>query len=63
MTVFSATAASINNLGPRLNQTGLATIYASLTDFQIWFSSFAMLLGRLEFYTLLIIFTAAFWRK
>lgn len=63
MTAFSAAVASINNLGPGLNQIGPATTYASLTDFQIWVCSFAMLLGRLEFYTLLIVFTIAFWRK
>lgn len=63
MTAFSAAVACINNLGPGLNQIGPATTYASLTDFQIWLCSFAMLLGRLEFYTLLIVFTVAFWRK
>ncbi|MCO6427014.1 TrkH family potassium uptake protein [Nitrosomonas communis] len=63
ITAFSATVACINNLGPGLNQIGPATTYASLTDFQIWICSFAMLLGRLEFYTLLIVFTIAFWRK
>lgn len=63
ITAFSAVVASINNLGPGLNQIGPATTYASLTDFQIWLCSFAMLLGRLELYTLLIVFTAAFWRK
>lgn len=63
MTAFSAAVASINNLGPGLNQIGPATTYASLSDFQIWICSFSMLLGRLEFYTLLIVFTAAFWRK
>lgn len=63
MTAFSAAVASINNLGPGLNQIGPATTYASLTDFQIWMCSLAMLLGRLEFYTFLIVFTAVFWRK
>lgn len=63
ITAFSAAVASINNLGPGLNQIGPATTYASLSDFQIWICSFSMLLGRLEFYTLLIVFTAAFWRK
>jgi len=63
MTAFSAAVASFNNLGPGLNQIGPATTYASLSDFQIWICSFSMLLGRLEFYTLLIVFTAAFWRK
>jgi trk system potassium uptake protein TrkH len=34
-----------------------------LTDFQIWVLSFTMLVGRLELFTLLILFTPAFWRK
>lgn len=63
MTAFSAAIACLNNLGPGLGEIGPATTYASLNDFQIWLCSFAMLLGRLEFYTLIIVFTAAFWRK
>ncbi|MDH5479416.1 MAG: TrkH family potassium uptake protein [Nitrosomonas sp.] len=63
ITAFSAAVACINNLGPGLGQVGPATTYASLTDFQTWVCSFAMLLGRLEFFTLLIVFTPAFWRK
>lgn len=63
ITSFSAAAACINNLGPGLGDIGPATTYASLTDFQIWICSFAMLLGRLEFFTVLAIFTPAFWRK
>jgi len=63
ITAFSATVASINNTGPGLNQVGPATTYAILTDFQTWVCIFAMLLGRLELFTLLIVFTPAFWRK
>mgnify|MGYP003669601565 CR=1 FL=1 len=63
ITAISAAVACINNLGPGLNQIGPATTYASLTDFQTWLCSFAMLLGRLEFFTLLVVFTPAFWRK
>ena len=63
VTAFSAAAACINNLGPGLGQIGPSTTYASLTDFQTWVCSFAMLLGRLEFFTLLVIFTPAFWKK
>lgn len=63
VTAFSAAVACINNLGPGLNQIGPATTYASLSDFQTWVCSFAMLLGRLEFFTLLIVFTPVFWRK
>lgn len=63
ITAFSAAIACLNNLGPGLGGIGPATTYVSLNDFQIWLCSFAMLLGRLEFYTLIIVFTAAFWRK
>jgi len=63
MTAFSAAVACINNLGPGLAGIGPATTYASLSDFQTWVCSFAMLLGRLEFFTLLVVFTPAFWRK
>lgn len=62
-TSFSAAVACINNLGPGLGNIGPATTYASLTELQIWICSFAMLLGRLEFFTVLAIFTPAFWRK
>ena len=63
VTSFSAAVACINNLGPGLGQIGPGTTYASLNDFQTWVCSFAMLLGRLEFFTLLVVFTPAFWRK
>ena len=63
ITAFTAVVASINNTGPGLNQVGPATTYEVLTDFQTWVCSFAMLLGRLELFTLLVVFTPAFWRK
>jgi trk system potassium uptake protein TrkH len=53
----------INNTGPGLNAVGPATNYQILTDAQTWICSFTMLLGRLEIFTLLILFTPAFWRK
>ena len=62
ITAFSAVIASINNTGPGLNQVGPATTYASLTDFQTWICTIAMLLGRLELLTVLVVFTRAFWR-
>jgi trk system potassium uptake protein TrkH len=61
-TAFSAVVASINNTGPGLNQVGPAANYASLTDFQTWICTIAMLLGRLELLTVLVVFTRAFWR-
>jgi trk system potassium uptake protein TrkH len=42
---------------------GPAGNYASLSDFQTWVCSFAMLLGRLEIFSILILFTPTFWRK
>ena len=63
ITAFSAAVASINNTGPGLNQVGPATTYAGLNDFQTWILTFAMLLGRLELFTLLVVFTPGFWRK
>ena len=63
ITAFSAVVASINNTGPGLGQVGPSTTYTSLNDFQTWVCTFAMLLGRLEIFTLLVVLTPAFWRK
>ncbi len=63
VTSFSAVVASINNTGPGLNQVGPATTYAVLSDFQTWVCTIAMLLGRLEIFTLLVVLSPAFWRK
>jgi len=61
MTSFSAVAASINNLGPGLGIVG--PNYADLNDPAKWVLCFAMLLGRLEIFTLLVLLTPAFWRR
>ena len=63
ITAFSAVVASINNTGPGLNQVGPAANFGGLSDFQTWVCTFAMLLGRLEIFTLLVVMTPAFWRK
>jgi trk system potassium uptake protein len=63
ITAFSAVVACINNMGPGLEKVGPASNYAVLTDFQTWLCTAAMLLGRLELFTLLVVFTPAFWRK
>ena len=62
-TSFTAVVAMVNNTGPGLGQVGPASTYAVLNDFQTWVLSFAMLLGRLEFFTLLVVLTPVFWRK
>jgi len=60
MTAFSAVAASINNLGPGL--AGVGAHYADMHDTGKWILAFAMLLGRLEIFTLLVLLSPAFWR-
>jgi len=61
MTAFSAVAACINNLGPGLAQVGAH--YNLLADPAKWILCFAMLLGRLEIFTLLVLLTPAFWQR
>jgi len=63
MTAFSAVAASMFNIGPGLGNVGPAENYAHLPGLVKWVLSFCMLAGRLEFYTVLVIFTPMFWRK
>ncbi len=60
VTAFSAAAACLNNLGPGLNV--VADNYSQINDAAKWILSFAMLLGRLELFTLLVLFTLTFWR-
>jgi trk system potassium uptake protein TrkH len=60
---FTAIIACINNAGPGLGVVGPANNFGGLSDFQTWVCTLAMLLGRLEIFSLLIIFTPAFWRK
>ena len=63
VTSLSAIIASINNMGPGLGQVGPATNYQSLTVFQTWVCALAMILGRLEIFSVLVLFTPTFWRK
>lgn len=58
---FSAVAACMNNLGPGLGS--VSTNYAGINDMAKWILCFAMLLGRVEIFTLLVLLTPAFWRK
>jgi trk system potassium uptake protein TrkH len=60
---LTAIVACMNNTGRGLNVVDPASSYAALTDFQTWMCSTAMFLGRLEIFTVLILFTPAFWRK
>jgi trk system potassium uptake protein TrkH len=60
---LSSIVASINNLGPGIGPTGPAGNYHGLTDLQTWVCTLAMLLGRLEIFSVLVLFTPTFWRK
>jgi len=62
VSAFSAVIACINNAGPGLNEVGPGTNYAGLNDFQTWVLAFTMLLGRLELFTVFVLFTSSFWR-
>jgi trk system potassium uptake protein TrkH len=61
LTSFSAVAASLNNLGPGLGD--VAANYGDIGSFAKGALCFAMLLGRLEVFTLLVLFTPMFWRQ
>ncbi|MCB1665930.1 MAG: TrkH family potassium uptake protein [Pseudomonadales bacterium] len=61
VTAFSAVGAAINNLGPGLE--GVAKNYSLVSDTGKWILCFAMLLGRLEIFTLLVLFLPMFWRR
>lgn len=61
VTAFSAVAACLNNLGPGLGD--VAHDYSSVSVVGKWILSFSMLLGRLELFTLLVLFSPAFWRS
>ena len=63
LSAVSAIVASINNAGPGLNVVGPGTNYGALNDFQLWMCTTAMFLGRVEIFTVLILFTPTFWRK
>ena len=58
-----AVAACLANIGPGLGTTGPATNYSSVPAIGKWILSIAMLLGRLELFTVLILFSPSFWRK
>ena len=60
---FSAVVASVNNLGPGLGSVGPMGNFQGLTDFQTWICTVGMILGRLEILSVLVLFSAAFWRK
>lgn len=62
ISAFTAVLASINNCGPGWGTVGSATNYQGLNDFQdLGMRPFAMLIGRLEIFTVFILFYPRFW--
>ena len=57
------TVTSLSNMGPGYKSTGPATTFSDLSVMAKWVMSFLMLMGRLEIYTVLLIFTPTFWNK
>jgi len=63
ITALSATIACITNAGPGLGAVGPADNYAALSGLQKWMCAAVMLLGRLEIFTVFILFTPDYWKK
>ena len=63
VTAFSAVVASINNLGPGMAEVGPVLNFEPLTHTQTWLCTAAMIIGRLEIFSVLVLFTATFWRR
>jgi trk system potassium uptake protein len=62
-TSLGAVATSLGNIGPGLGSVGPAATFSHLPAAGKWFLSFLMLVGRLELFTILVIFTPTFWKK
>ncbi len=63
ITAMSVVASSLDNAGPAFGQICATCSYAEFTPFVKWFLSFLMLIGRLELFTVLVIFAPAFWKR
>ncbi|MDC0177064.1 TrkH family potassium uptake protein [Polaribacter sp.] len=63
LSAVGAAASSLGNIGPAIGSVSPVDNFAHLTDAAKWFCSFLMLIGRLELFTVLILFTPFFWRK
>ncbi|MEM7028758.1 MAG: potassium transporter TrkG [Chloroflexota bacterium] len=62
-TAFGVVAATLNSIGPGLADVGPTDNYAHIPAIGKWLLSFLMLLGRLEIFTVMILFSPAYWRK
>jgi trk system potassium uptake protein TrkH len=62
-TAFSSVATAMAGIGPGMGSVGPASNFAHLTDFVKYVLTFLMIVGRLEIYTVLILFTLNFWKR
>ncbi len=62
-TSMGSVAATLGNIGPGIGDVGPALNYSHFNDVTKWFLSFLMLVGRLELFTVLVLFTPTFWKK
>jgi len=63
ISAIGLSASSLGNIGPALGNFGPVNNYSSLPLLAQWWSAFLMLIGRLELFTVLILFTPFFWRN
>jgi len=63
LSAFGATLSSIGNIGPAFGTLGPTENYAHIPFFGKWVLSGLMIAGRLEIFTILILFVPAFWRR
>ena len=62
-TAFSVSMASLGNVGPAFAEVGPSDNYELLSDTSKWVSAGLMIMGRLEIFTVLILFTRSFWQR
>lgn len=60
---FSVVISSLGNVGPGIGKCGPAYSWSGLPDAAKWVSAILMLVGRLELFTVLLLFTPGFWKK
>lgn len=63
LSAMGSVATSIGNVGPAIGSVGPSFNFSHIPDFGKWFLSFLMLMGRLELFTVLLIFSPAFWKS
>ena len=61
-TAMGAVAATLGNIGPGIGEVGPSGNFSGFPDIAKWFLSFLMLLGRLELFTILVLFSKSFWK-